>query len=270
MLWPRKFQSQHTSGAFKMHRSSEAQDNVILRINNLNKSFQALHVTRQVTFDLLSGECVGLIGPNGAGKSTLLGLLSGSLRPDSGTLTLDGANVTPFAQFKRVRSGIAKASQIPQTFDRLLVFDNVRVAALYGAGIREKEATDWTADVLSQCGLGDKARRETRTLGLLDRKRLELAKAVAARPRVLLLDEVAAGLTEPEILEIVKLVERLKPGRATVWVEHIPYALRDVCERLILMDAGAKLLDGPFHTVWQDPKLHQIYMGVPDGTTFDV
>lgn len=240
------------------------QNHPILRIESLNKSFQSLRATNDVSFDLATGECVGLIGPNGAGKSTLLGLLAGSLPPDAGRIRLAGRDVAALAQHQRVQAGIAKASQIPQTFDRLSVFDNVRVAALFGAGLAAAEADDWTAEVLSQCGLLDRARRETRALGLLDRKRLELGKAVAARPKVLLLDEVAAGLTEPEIAEIVDLVNRLKPGRATMWVEHIPHALRDACERLILMDAGARLLDGPFGTVWNDPQLHKIYMGVPD------
>ena len=244
-----------------MARSSE---NALLQATGISKSFNGVPAVASVDLDLGIGESVGVIGPNGAGKSTLIGLLVGSHRADAGTLTLDGRNVTRVAEHKRVRAGIARAAQIPQTFGRLTVADNLRLPAVFGANLRGADVRHWVDEVLELCGLAAQAHVEAQHLGLLSRKRLELAKALATRPSVLLLDEVAAGLTEPEIEQIMALVRSLREGRAILWVEHIPFALRGVCERLVVMDKGAKILDGPFEEVWADPDLQAIYMGVPD------
>lgn len=194
---------------------------------------------------------------------SLLALMVGDLRPTSGRLELEGRDITRLEVHQRVRAGIARAAQIPQTFASLTVADSVRLSALFGAGLTLRAAGDWVDEVLSLCGLADRAAQNAGTLGLLDRKRLELAKALAAQPRVLLLDEIAAGLTEPEVETMVALVQRLRQGRAVLWVEHIPMALKAACERLIVMDRGAKTLDGPFAQVWADPGLQAVYMGVP-------
>ena len=238
--------------------------NALLRATGLSKSFNGVPAVAAVDLDLDIGESVGVIGPNGAGKSTLLGLLVGSLKADEGRLVMEDRDLTRTAVHRRVSAGIARAAQIPQTFGRLTVSENLRLPAVFGAGLPAAEATRWVDEVLEMCGLAAQADKMAEHLGLLSRKRLELAKAVAARPKVLLLDEVGAGLTEPEIEEIMELVRALRPGRAVMWVEHIPFALRGVCERLVVMDKGAKILDGPFETVWADPDLQAIYMGVPD------
>ncbi len=235
----------------------------LLALSGVARRFGALTAVDAVDLTLDAGECVGVIGPNGAGKSTLLALMVGDLRPSAGRLELDGRDITRLPLHARVRAGIARAAQIPQTFDSLTVSESVRLPALYGAGLPDLAARDWVDEVLTLCALADKAGARAGALGLLDRKRLELAKAVAIRPRVLLLDEIAAGLTEPEVETMVALVEGLRPGRAILWVEHIPMALSAVCERLIVMDRGAKTLDGPFAQVWADPGLQAVYMGVP-------
>ena len=235
----------------------------LLALGGVTRRFGALTAVDGVDLTLDAGECVGVIGPNGAGKSTLLALMVGDLRPSVGRIVLDGRDITRLPVHARVRAGIARAAQIPQTFDSLSVADSVRLPALFGAGLSDRVARDWVDEVLTLCALTDKAGARAGALGLLDRKRLELAKALAARPRVLLLDEIAAGLTEPEVETMVALVQRLRPGRAILWVEHIPMALRAACERLIVMDRGAKTLDGLFAQVWADPGLQAVYMGVP-------
>ena len=237
----------------------------MLVARGLTRRFGVVKAVDAVDLELAPGDTVGLIGPNGAGKSTLLALLAGDDPPDSGTLALDGRMIGRLALHARVQAGIARAAQIPQTFARLTVRQNVLLPAQHGARLPSGKAEVWADSVLAMCGLADKAPAVAGALGLLDRKRLELAKAVAAQPRVLLLDEVAAGLTEPEIATIKALVDRLREGRAVVWVEHIPFALRGTCERLVVMDKGTKLLDGPFDEVWAHPDLQRIYMGVADG-----
>lgn len=243
--------------------------NNVLEARGLSKRFGAVTAVDDVDLDLAVGQCVGLIGPNGAGKSSLLALLVGSIRPSRGDVMLDGRDIASLPIHVRVRAGIARASQIPQTFARLSVADNVRVAALFGAGMHRRQAHEWADEVLNLCRLAARGTAQAGSLGLLDRKRLELAKAMAVRPKVLLLDEIAAGLTEPEIETMMELVKQLKTERAVVWVEHIPFALHGVCDRLVVMDGGAKKLDGGFDEVWGSDALQEIYLGVPDDVIDD-
>lgn len=241
-----------------------APEAALLQVHRVTKRFGAIRAVDTVDLELRIGESVGLIGPNGAGKSTLLALLSGDLRVSEGELTLEGRDVSRMPTHARVVAGIARAAQIPQTFARLSVYDNVLLSAMFGARLHRRAAEDWCVHVLGLVGLGDRSDDQAGALGLLDRKRLELAKAVAASPRVLLLDEIAAGLTEPEVETIMDVVRGLQEGRAIVWVEHIPAALRGTCARLVVMDKGVKTHDGPFAEVWADKRLQEIYMGVPD------
>ncbi|WP_193175807.1 ATP-binding cassette domain-containing protein [Oricola nitratireducens] len=234
----------------------------LISTEDVSRLFGSVCAVDRVSVELNEGESVGLIGPNGAGKTTLLSLLTGSLKPTRGKITMDGIDVTMLPVFARVTAGIARAAQIPQTFNRLTVRENVLLPAYFGAQLSQHDAGVWVDEVLEMTDLFDRAGQQAASLGLLDRKRLELAKAVASKPRVLLLDEVAAGLTEPEIASIKEVVKRLQPGRVIIWVEHIPFALQGVCSRLLVMDKGAKLLDGPFDEVWASDVLQSTYMGM--------
>lgn len=234
----------------------------ILATQNLSRQFGSVYAVERVELTLNAGESIGLIGPNGAGKTTLLSLLTGDLRPSSGKILMDGRDVTALPLYARVRAGIARAAQIPKTFSRLSVRENISLPAFFGAELSGSAASEWVDQVLEMSGLSDRAGKQAGALGLLDRKRLELAKAVASKPRVLLLDEVAAGLTEPEIATMKEVILRLQPDRAIVWVEHIPFALQGVCSRIVVMDKGAKLLDGPFDEVWASDLLQSTYMGM--------
>ncbi|WP_165351915.1 ABC transporter ATP-binding protein [Salipiger sp. IMCC34102] len=236
----------------------------LFQANGVTKRFGGFTAVSGVDLTLGTGESVGVIGPNGAGKSTLLGLIVGSLRADAGTLELEGRDMSRLSLPDRVQGGIARAAQIPQTFARLTVRENLRLPAVFGARLHGAEASDWVDEVLTLTGLTDHAGAVAGELGLLSRKRLELAKAVAARPRLLLLDEIAAGLTQHEIETMIGLVKSLRSDRAIVWVEHIPFALRETCERLVVLDKGEKILDGAFATVWEDERLQSVYMGVAD------
>ncbi|NIZ12340.1 ABC transporter ATP-binding protein [Phaeobacter sp. HF9A] len=241
-----------------------ATEPVLLRVQGATKTFGSIQAVDMVDLELRIGESVGLIGPNGAGKSTFLSLLSGDQQVSAGRVSFEGRDISRVPAHARVVAGIARAAQIPQTFGRLSLRENVLLPSLFGARLPQREAEDWCREVLAMVGLDARPDVPAGALGLLDRKRLELAKAVAARPRLLLLDEIAAGLTEPEVETIMALVRRLQAGRAIVWVEHIPAALRGTCERLVVMDKGAKTHDGPFAEVWADRSLQEIYMGVPD------
>jgi branched-chain amino acid transport system ATP-binding protein len=234
----------------------------IMSIEGVSRQFGSVYAVERVDLTLNEGESVGLIGPNGAGKTTLLSLLTGDLRPSVGKIAMDGKDVTNLALYARVRAGIARAAQIPKTFSRMSVRENVSLPAFFGAGLSGMAASSWIDEVLDMAGLTDREDKRAGALGLLDRKRLELAKAVASKPRVLLLDEVAAGLTEPEIEAMKEVVVRLQPGRAIIWVEHIPFALQGVCSRIVVMDKGSKLLDGPFDEVWASDLLQSTYMGM--------
>jgi len=239
-------------------------DAPLFRARGVSKRFGSFAAVSGVDLTLNLGESVGVIGPNGAGKSTLLAMIVGSLPVSEGALNLKERDITRMPLPDRVRCGIARAAQIPQTFARLTVRENLRLPAVFGAGLRRKDASIWVDEVLTLSGLNDQAEAVAGQLGLLSRKRLELAKALAARPRLLLLDEIAAGLTQPEIETMVTLVKSLRRDRAILWVEHIPFALRETCDRLVVLDKGEKILDGDFATVWKDDRLQSIYMGVTD------
>lgn len=234
----------------------------LLEISGLSKRFGAVVVADQVEFTTDIGECLGVIGPNGAGKSSVFNLIAGTLAPDGGTVRFAGEDVTRVPAYKRARSGIVRAFQIPQPFPKLTVYENLLVAAQYGAGLLGIAAEEWVIQVLRDFGLADKAEIMGGRLTLLDRKRLELAKAVASKARLLLLDEIAGGLTEREVEELAALIVALKREHAVIWIEHIAHALRAASDRILLLHFGRKLLDGPPAQVLADPVVKQIYMGL--------
>jgi branched-chain amino acid transport system ATP-binding protein len=234
----------------------------ILAAVGVRKRFGALLVLDGVDFTVGGGEAVGIVGPNGAGKTTLLNVLAGSLRPTAGRIELGGSDVTRLGAAQRCRRGIGRAYQVPRPFGGMTVFENAFVGAASGGGRRGSEAYERCIDALELCGLADRANRRAETLGLLDRKRLELARALATDPRVLLLDEIGGGLTDAEAVELVATIHELRSrGIAVVWIEHIVHVLVQVIERLVCMDAGRVIADGEPHEVMRDARVVDAYLG---------
>ena len=235
----------------------------LLEVRGLKKAYGAITVADEVTFTLDTGTCLGVIGPNGAGKSSLFNLLTGVAAPDAGSIVLDGRELIGLPVHRRARLGIARAFQIPQPFGHLDVLDNVRAAAQFGAGLQGAAADAAARAALRRTGLGDAAARLAGALPLLDRKRLELAKAIACRPRLLLLDEVAGGLTEREVQQMVALVGELKREYAVIWIEHIAHALMSVADRVMVLHFGRKLLEDEPRAAMASQVVREIYMGIP-------
>lgn len=236
----------------------------VLRVAGLCKSFGVIRVADDLDFELALGECLGVIGPNGAGKSSVLNLIVGLIKPDAGSINLDGRDITLVPAHRRARLGIGRAFQIPQPFPHLTAYENVLVAATYGGGLHGSAATDWAMDVLGRTSLAAKANRVAGALPLIDRKRLEFAKALASKPRLILLDEIAAGLTEPEVERLIEIIASVKADHAMIWIEHIPHALRAVADRILVLNFGRKVLDGPPAEVMESRTVKEIYMGLTD------
>lgn len=235
----------------------------LLQVRGLKKAYGAIVVADDVGFTLDSGTCLGVIGPNGAGKSSLFNLLTGVAVPDAGSIMLGGRELVGLPVHRRARLGVARAFQIPQPFGHLDVLDNVRAAAQFGAGLHGAAAEAAAHEALHRAGLADAARRIAGALPLLDRKRLELAKALACRPRLLLLDEVAGGLTDREVQEMVALVNELKREFAVIWIEHIAHALMAVADRVMVLHFGRKLLEDTPQAAMASREVREIYMGMP-------
>ena len=235
----------------------------LLTLSNVSKSYGALKVTDDVTLAVEAGETLGILGPNGAGKTTLFNLICGDAAVDAGRIEYDGRDVTRLAPHLRCRRGIGRSYQVPQPFGAMTVFENLVTAACFGGGQSERDAWRTARDVLEQTGLTAQANRPAGGLRLLDRKRLELARALATRPQLLLLDEIAGGLTEPEALSLVGELRRIKAqGLTIVWIEHVVHALMALADRLVVLNFGAKLAEGPPRAVMADPEVRRVYMGL--------
>jgi branched-chain amino acid transport system ATP-binding protein len=236
----------------------------ILAVEAVSKSFGALKAIDAVSFAVAEGETLGILGPNGAGKTTLFNLVSGQLHPDAGRIEFRGRDVIPDPPHRRCRMGLGRAYQIPKPFGAMTVFENLVTAAAFGGQRREKETYGDAVEILRQTGLLAKANRRAGGLGLLDRKRLELARALATRPKLLLLDEIAGGLTEHEARELVGELRRIKStGVTMLWIEHVVHALLAVADRLLVVHSGRKLLEGDPARVLADPELQRVYLGLP-------
>jgi branched-chain amino acid transport system ATP-binding protein len=235
----------------------------ILTLNNVSKSFGALKVTDGVTLSVTEGEVLGILGPNGAGKTTLFNLISGDLQIDSGEVLFDGLPIHDAPPFQRCRDGIGRSYQVPQPFGAMSVFENLVTAACFGAQVSEKAAWQIASEVLEQTGLQRFANQAAGGLTLLNRKRLELARALATRPRLLLLDEIAGGLTEHEAHELVEELKRIKQsGMTMIWIEHVVHALLSLADRLLVINFGKTLCEGVPEVVMQDAEVGRVYMGL--------
>ena len=238
-------------------------NHVILKLENLSKSFDSITAIDAVDLEVTQGEALGVIGPNGAGKTTLFNLVTGLLRPDTGSVWFDGRDITHTPPRVRCIAGIGRSFQIPHPFESLTVFENLLVAAIHGRRQREAQAIDACGEILERTGLIAFANRRAGMLNLLGRKRLELARALAGAPRLLLLDEIAGGLSEAECAELVQLVQDIKNSGVTiVWIEHIVHALVSVVSRLVVLNFGRKIVEGEPRTVMASDEVREIYMGI--------
>ncbi len=235
----------------------------LLALHHVSKSYGALKVTDDVSLSVNEGEVLGILGPNGAGKTTLFNLISGDVKTDAGDVEFDGRRINALPPFERCRSGIGRSYQVPQPFGAMSVFENLVTAACFGAQVPEKEAWAIAWDVLQQTGLQRFANQPAGGLTLLNRKRLELARALATRPRLLLLDEIAGGLTEHEAHELVDELKRIKQaGMTMIWIEHVVHALLSIADRLHVINFGKTLCVGEPQAVMQDAEVRRVYMGL--------
>jgi branched-chain amino acid transport system ATP-binding protein len=235
----------------------------VLRLTGVSKRYGALQVTDDISFAVERGETYGILGPNGAGKTTLFNLVSGDVRPDQGSVEFDGADVNHLPPHRRCVAGIGRSYQVPRPFGGMTVFENLLVGATFGGELTGHAAYDVCVDVLERTGLKARANQLAGTLGLLDRKRLELARALATQPQLLLLDEIAGGLTEPETHALVDEIRRVKErGVTIVWIEHVVHALLAVADRLLVINFGKRLAEGLPAAVMDYPEVRRVYLGL--------
>lgn len=240
----------------------------LLELDSLSKRFGSIVVADSLSLKVNPGDAVGMVGPNGAGKSSLFSLISGDLAPNSGEVRFEGRPVTRLDPAARCRLGIGRTYQVPRSFEHMTVFENVLVAAHRGAGLHRGDAADLAASVLVETHLRKEANWPASRLGLIQRKRLELARALGSNPRLLLLDEVAAGLTEPEVAGLVEVVQRIRArGVAVIWVEHVVRALVGMVDRLICLAGGKVIGDGEPHAVLSSPAVKEVFLGTSYGET---
>jgi branched-chain amino acid transport system ATP-binding protein len=234
----------------------------LLAARSVTKRFGALQVLEDVTLEVGPGEAVGIVGPNGAGKTTLLDMIAGAVRPDGGSVVFAGRDLGGLGAAGRCRAGIGRTHQVPRPFTGMSVFENALVAATMGGRLRGATAQDKALEALELTGMLGLGNRAAETLGLLDRKRLELARALATGPQLLLLDEIAGGLTEPETDDLVNHITDLHArGLTIVWIEHVVHALLRVAERLVCLAGGTIIADGQPQAVMRDQAVIDAYLG---------
>ena len=236
---------------------------ILLKARGVSKSFGAVRVLHEVSFDVARGEVLGILGPNGAGKTTLFNMISGDLKMSGGDIQFGDRRLGNEPPFRRCKMGIGRTYQIPRPYSGMTTFENLLVAAAFGGGRSEKQSYAFCAEVLRQCELSDKANVQAGALTLLDRKRLELARALASDPKLLLLDEIAGGLTNEESAALVALVRRIRDrGVTIVWIEHVLHALLAVADRLLVLNFGETIAEGLPSEVIALPEVQRVYMGI--------
>jgi branched-chain amino acid transport system ATP-binding protein len=232
----------------------------LLSLNALSKRYGALVVTDAVSFDVAKGEIVGILGPNGAGKTTLFNLVAGTVEPDHGHVTFKGQDVTTSNAAVRCKLGISRSFQVPHPFTGMTVFENILVGATFGrAGA---DAENHALKVMELTGMKSKANQLAGSITLLERKRLELARALATEPELLLLDEIAGGLTERECQSLLAAIRDVHASGVTiVWIEHVVHALLSVAQRLVVLNFGKLIADGKPEQVMQSRDVKSVYLG---------
>jgi branched-chain amino acid transport system ATP-binding protein len=234
----------------------------LLQLERVSKSFGRVVVAASLSLSIAPGDLVGIVGPNGAGKSSLFGLIAGDLQPSAGEVIFAGETVTSKDAAARCRLGIGRTFQVPKPFGAMTVFENVLVAVQQGARLHRRQSHAAAAAVLELTGLAADANSPAERLGLLSRKRLELARALATSPTLLLLDEVAGGLTDPEVLQLIDIVRTVSgTGVAILWIEHVVHALTETVGRLLCLSAGVIIGDGEPEAVLALPAVREVFLG---------
>jgi len=237
----------------------------ILTVDNVHAAYGKFKVLYTLSFEVEEGQVLGIIGPNGAGKTTLMNVICGQLIPYKGKILYYDRDITKLNPDVRCKLGIGRTYQIPKPFERLTVFENVLVGAAYGTGRSEADAIDDAIEILKQTGLFEKGDREAHELALLDRKRLEIARGLASKPSLLLLDEVAAGLTDSEVHEVMDLVDYLKStGITIIWIEHVLKTMAESTDELLCLSVGTNLICGLPDMVMNSQEVEEVYLGVDD------
>lgn len=236
----------------------------LLDLQDLQKSYGALAVTQNFSLTVQAGDLVGILGPNGAGKTTLFNQITGTVRPDHGEVWFDGINVTQLDASRRCKMGIARSFQVPHPFVGMTAFENILVGATFGRSAFDPQKL--ALEVMDKTGMGAKANVLAGNLTLLDRKRLEMARALAADPKLLLLDEIAGGLTDSECISLLNTIRDVHAtGVTIIWIEHVVHALMSVAKRLVVVDFGRKVTEGDPAEVMASPAVKSIYMGEDAG-----
>ena len=237
----------------------------ILSFQNVNAGYGRVQILNDLTFEVKKGEVYGVIGPNGCGKTTMFNALIGLITPTQGHIIFNGHDVTKMSANDRARMGIGRTYQVPRPFEKMTVYENILVAAVHGAGLSEKAARPKCVEALQLTGLYDKREVVSGTLTLLDRKRLEIARALGTQPILLLLDEVAAGLTEAEVVDVMKMVADLKAaGFSIIWIEHVIETMVNSTDHLMCMSDGTQLLIGDPLEVMNSKLVEEVYLGVEE------
>ncbi|MGH2663255.1 MAG: ABC transporter ATP-binding protein [Actinomycetota bacterium] len=237
----------------------------ILSLDHVSRSFGSVRVIDDLSLQLQPNETLGVVGPNGAGKTTMMNLIVGTLAVNAGRILFDGSDITRLPPHHRTRAGIGRTHQVPLPFEHLTVFENVLVGARFGRANGDGDPLETAYRQVERVGLLGRADAPAGSLTLLERKRLELARALATAPRVLLIDEIAGGLTEPEVARVIETIGQLRSeGLAIVWIEHIVHAVLAVVDRLVAMDFGRKLAEGDPNEVMASPAVQAVYLGVEE------
>lgn len=237
----------------------------VLQVQDIGISFGNNHVLKSLTFDVRQNEILGVIGPNGAGKTVMLNILTGIVQPTKGEIFFKGKNITAKTITERCIMGFGRTFQVPRPFEKMTVFENVIVGGVYGGQIGEKEGRKRAHELIEMTGLGEKKEWFAGKLGLLDRKRLEIARALASHPKILLFDEVAGGLTESEVDNILTIVKKIKEqGISIIWIEHVLQIMREGTDRILLLAEGSNLICGSPEEVMQSKQVQDVYLGADE------